>query len=153
MIKKDLSPEVKEALDAALELAQDMGDACASTAHYIFGLTRNHLSMGNRIFHDVKIYPEMFRDHLKKLPREAEEGDSDGFHPLVGIAIERGREAKRALGRGRLVSTDHALVGLLSLQDGSAYECLKEFSVAPMEIANEIIEALGFEISDCPAWD
>jgi hypothetical protein len=43
-------------------------------------------------------------------------------------------------------------VALLSLSEGSAYECLKEFSVEPEEISMEVIEALGFELADTPEW-
>lgn len=150
---KDLSPQVKDAFTKAELLAREYGESRVGTAHLIFGLTADHLSLGHRIFDDVNIYPEMFRDHLKKLPRETAEPDEHGYDPRIAVAHERAREVKKALGGGRFVTTDHLLIALLSVRSGSAYECMREFSVEPTEIINEIVEAMGFEIHDCPVWD
>ncbi|MEZ5989192.1 MAG: Clp protease N-terminal domain-containing protein [Planctomycetota bacterium] len=152
MTTKDLSPRALEALERAKELAHEEGSPCCSTGHLIFGLTADHLSLGNRIFDDVNIYPEMFRDHLKKLPPETDAGDDEGLHPLTVLALKRGRDARKKLGDSKVVTTDHVMLGLLSIQEGSAYECLREFSVEPDEIAKELIEALGFEIEARPTW-
>ncbi len=149
---KDMTERAKAALESARALAKEYGDACCTTGHLIYGLTLDHLSVGNRIFNDINIYPEMFRDHLKKLPRESEPGDKDGLHELVRSAIQRGRKARQKLGGGREMSTDHLLVALLSLREGSADECLREFSVEPQEISAEVIEAMGFQLEDCPEW-
>ena len=118
---KDLTDRANTALDRARALAKQYGDACCATGHVIFGLTSDHLSVGNRIFHDINIYPEMFRDHLKKLPRQPTAGNSAGLHPLVVEAIKRSRKARQKLGGGRETTTDHLLVALLSLDKGTAY--------------------------------
>lgn len=149
---KDLSERANSALEVALALSKEYGDSCCATGHLIYGLTSDHLSVGNRIFNDINIYPEMFRDHLKKLPRETVDGNGNGLHPLVKEAIARGRRARQRLGGGREMSTDHLLVALLSLRKGSAHECLREFSVEPDEICMEILEAMGFEMADMPEW-
>ncbi|MFQ5504401.1 MAG: Clp protease N-terminal domain-containing protein [Planctomycetota bacterium] len=149
---KELSERAKEAIDNSRQLAKELSDSCVATGHLIYGLTLDHLSLGNRIFNDVNIYPEMFRDHLKKMPREVTGGDKNGFHPLVVLALVRGRQARQKLGGGRQTSTDHVLIGLLSVQEGSAFECMREFSVSPGEIQRELIEAMGFEVTDCPTW-
>ena len=149
---KDLTDRANTALDRARALAKQYGDACCATGHVIFGLTSDHLSVGNRIFHDINIYPEMFRDHLKKLPRQPTAGNSAGLHPLVVEAIKRSRKARQKLGGGRETTTDHLLVALLSLDKGTAYDCLKEFSFEPHEIQTEVMEALGFGFADCPDW-
>lgn len=149
---KDLTDRAKNTIEAARELSKANDEPCVGTGHLIYGLTLDHLSVGNRIFNDINIYPEMFRDHLKKLPRETEEGDSNGFHPLVKLAIERGRKARRKLGGGTETTTDQLLVALLSIREGNAFECLREFSVEPEEISLEILEALGFDLDDRPEW-
>lgn len=152
MTTKDLSPRALDALDKAKALAREEGAPCCTTGYLIYGLTADHLSLGNRIFDDVNIYPEMFRDHLKKLPAETDPGNKQGLHPLTVLAIERGRDARKQLGDSKVVTTDHIMLGLLSIKEGSAYECLREFSVEPDEIAKELIEALGFEIESRPTW-
>ena len=149
---KDLSDRANEALAVAKELSKNTDEPCLGTGHLIFGLTSDHLSVGNRILNDIKIYPEMFRDHLKKLPKETEEGDAHGLHPLVKETLERGKKARRKLGGGSQTTTDQLLVALLSLREGNAYECLKEFSVEPEEISLEILEAMGFNLDDRPEW-
>lgn len=149
---KDLTDRANQAIEAAREFAKSTEEPCIGTGHLIYGLTLDHLSVGNRIFNDINIYPEMFRDHLKKLPRETEKADKDGFHPLVKTTIERGRKARRKLGGGSETTTDQLLVALLSLREGNAYECLREFSVEPDEISLEILEALGFDLDDRPEW-
>ncbi|MCB9880380.1 MAG: hypothetical protein H6834_01210 [Planctomycetes bacterium] len=151
-LTKDLTDRAKAAIDAARQLAESTGEPCIGTGHLIFGLTSDHLSIGNRIFNDINIYPEMFRDHLKKLPKESDEGDSNGFHPLVALTIDRGRKARRKLGGGTETTTDHLLVALLSLREGTAFECLREFSVEPEEISLEMLEAMGFDMTDRPEW-
>ncbi|PIE23936.1 MAG: hypothetical protein CSA62_05965 [Planctomycetota bacterium] len=150
---KDLSPQCKDAFEKASALSQEYGESRIGTAHLIYGLTGDHLSLGHRIFNDVNIYPEMFRDHLKKLPRETAEPDENGWDPRIIQAYERSKDIKKALGGGRQIMTDHLLIALLSVRSGSAYECMREFSVEPSEIINEIVEAMGFEIHECPAWD
>lgn len=150
---KDLSERANDAIEAARALAKATEEPCLGTGHLIYGLTLDHLSVGNRIFNDINIYPEMFRDHLKKLPRETEDGDSNGFHPLVKEALARGKKARRKLGGGSITTTDQLIVALLSLREGNAYECLREFSVEPEEISLEILEALGFDLNDLPEWD
>ncbi len=152
MSTKDLTDRALAAIEAARALANSTGEPCIGTGHLIFGLTTDHLSIGNRIFNDINVYPEMFRDHLKKLPKESGEPDSNGFHPLVALTIERGRIARRKLSGGTETSTDHLLVALLSLREGNAYECLREFSVEPEEISLEILEAMGFDMTDRPEW-
>lgn len=149
---KELSDRAAEALERGRELAREQGASCCATAHLIFGLTLDHLSLGNRILDDINIYPEMFRDHLKKLPKEEHPGEDDGLHPLVHLAIRRGKEAKQKLKHTKEITTDHVLLGLLSIQEGSAYECLKEFSVEPDEVAKEIVEAMGVDIAERPTW-
>lgn len=150
---KDLAPEVKDAFVKAEELAKEYKESRVGTAHLIYGLTADHLSLGHRIFDDVNIYPEMFRDHLKKLPRETEEPDENGYDPRIATAYERAKDIKKALGGGRHCTTDHMIIALLSVRSGSAYECMREFSVEPTEIINEIVEAMGFEVHDCPVYD
>ena len=77
----------------------------------------------------------------------------NGYDPRIVTAYDRAREVKKALGGGRQILTDHYLIALLSVRSGSAFECMREFSVEPTEIINEIVEAMGFEIHDCPVWD
>jgi len=149
---KELSPKALDALERGRELAREQGASCCATAHLIFGLTLDHLSLGNRILDDINIYPEMFRDHLKKLPKEIDPGEDSGLHPLVHLAIKRGKEAKQKLKNSKDITTDHVLLGLLSIKEGSAYECLKEFSVEPDEISKEIVEAIGVDITERPTW-
>ena len=149
---KALSERARDAVEAAKRLANDYKDACTSTGHLIYGLTSDHLSVGNRIFNDINIYPEMFRDHLKKLPRETEGDGAKSLHPLVEEALKRSKQARQKLGGGKEITTDHVLIALLSLRDGTAYECLKEFSVEPDEISVEMLEAMGFELADLPEW-
>jgi len=151
-VTKQLSEHAQEAMNKASALSRELGESCMSTGTLIYGLTSDHLSLGNRIFNDIKIYPEMFRDHLKKLPVMTEPGDRKGFHPLVKTAIDRSKICKQKLGGGSEIQTDHLLIALLSLREGSAYECMREFSVEPREISTEIVEAMGFEFDDCPSW-
>ncbi len=149
---KHLSERARQALDLARTLAGEQEAQCVNTGHLIFGLTRDRLSIGNRVLHDINIYPEMFRDHLRKLPPEEAEDPKDGLHPLVWKAIERSVLVRRGLGGGKETSTDHLLIALLSIREGLAYECMKEFSVEPREIIQEITESLGFQISDLPEF-
>jgi len=149
---KDLSENAKQALTRAREFAKEIGDTCVSTGHLIYGLTMDHLSLGNHIFNDINIYPEMFRDHLEKLPRETAEPNKDGLHPLAAEVVTRARKVRQKLGGGRETTTDHMLIALLSIEEGSAYECIREFSVEPSEIIVELVEAMGFEMADCPSW-
>ncbi len=149
---KNLSEHARAALDLARNLAGEQGAQCVTTGHLIYGLTSDRFSVCNRIFHDINIYPEMFRDHLKKLPPEEAADAKDGLHPLVREAFKRAEKVRRALGRGKETTTDHVLIALLTLREGSAHECMKEFSVEPREIIQEVVEALGFEVANLPEF-
>jgi ATP-dependent Clp protease ATP-binding subunit ClpA len=149
---KEMNERATAAIERAKALAKDLGDACVATGHLVYGVTGDHLSIGNRIFNDINIYPEMFRDHLKKLPRETNPGTGQGFHALVDEVMARARKIRSKLQDNEVITTDHLLLALLSLDKGSAYDCLKEFSVEPDEILIEMLEALGYEFDALPVW-
>ena len=151
-VTKQLSERAKAAIKRAGAFSRELGESCISTGALIYGLSSDHLSLGNRVFNDIKIYPEMFKDHLKKLPIMNEPGDHEGLHSLVRTAIERSKACKQKLGGGKDIQTDHVLIALLSLDTGSAFECMREFSVESHEISTEIVEAMGFEYNECPSW-
>jgi len=149
---KQLSEQARHALDLARSLAGEQQAQCVNTGHLIYGLTQDRLSIGNRILHDINIFPEMFRDHLKKLPPEEAENPKDGLHPLVTEAIHRSLRVRRSLGGGKETTTDQLLIALFTIREGSAFECMREFSVEPREIIQEITESLGFEVSNLPEF-
>lgn len=148
---KDFSDRAKRAIDVAKELAQKLGDGVTATGHLIFGLTQDKAGITHHLFLDVNIDPEMFSGYVARLPREPAGEEGEPFHPHLHTVFERAREVKKALGEG-LVTSEHLLVALMSIKEGTCYDTLQEFSVDPDDIRIECLEALGCEDEECPRW-
>jgi ATP-dependent Clp protease ATP-binding subunit ClpA len=151
-MKNDFTENVQEALQRAKACSKELGDSCVNTGHLMVGLLGDRFSLASRVLNDINIFPEMFRDHMKKLPRETGEAVEDCWNASALEIFNRGRIIRKKLGGGKQTTTDQMLIALLSIPNGVAFECMREFCTNPEEIANEIVEAMGYEISDRPAF-
>jgi ATP-dependent Clp protease ATP-binding subunit ClpA len=148
---EDFSAKAKEALKAAEELAQQLGDQSVATGHLIYGLTKDESVSLHHIFKDLNVDPAMFAEYVESLPREPETTRGQPFNRHCHTVFERARELAQSLGT-KAVTPEHLAVATMSVKAGSCYETLKEFSIEPTYVTMLIMESMGLEEDAVPDW-
>ncbi|MGE0145092.1 MAG: Clp protease N-terminal domain-containing protein [Planctomycetota bacterium] len=148
---EDFSEKARNAVKAAEELAERLGDKSVATGHLIYGVALDESTCVHYVFKDLNVDPDMFSGYVESLPREAEVMQGAPFNRHVHTVFERARETARELG-AKLVSPEHLAIALMSVKAGSCYETLKEFSVEPSYVQGLILEAMGLPADSIPDW-
>lgn len=148
---ENFSEKSKQAIKAAEELAERLGDASVATGHLIYGLTADPSVCLFHIFKDLNVDPDMFAGYVESLPREPEAETGGPYNRHVRTVLERSVECAEELG-SKKVEPEHIAIALMSVHAGSCYETLKEFSIDPEYVQGLVLEAMGLEPSDAPEW-
>lgn len=147
---EDFAEKTKLAVQLAQELATQLGDESVATGHVIFGLTSDRSNCLHHIFSDLNVYPDMFSQYVKSLPREP--GVSNGpWNRHVQTCFTRASDAARQLS-SKLVQPEHLALAVLSVKSGSCYETLKEFAVDPEYVQGLILQSMGLDPEQLPEW-
>jgi ATP-dependent Clp protease ATP-binding subunit ClpA len=147
----DFSAKAKKALEAAKELAEQLGDESVATGHLIYGLTKDESVSLHHIFRDLNVDPAMFSEYVDSLPREPETVRGGPFNRHCHTVFERARELAHDLGAKEVIP-EHLAVATMSVKAGSCYETLKEFSIEPSYVTMLIMESMGLEEDQVPDW-
>jgi ATP-dependent Clp protease ATP-binding subunit ClpC len=138
--------KASEALNLALESAQELGHSYIGSEHILLGLLKESDGVAARVLEDNKIDAQAVEEMMEELIGRGEPSDvtPQDLTPRAKRVIELAYLEAQSMGSD-YVGTEHLLMGLLREGDSVAVRMLVQLGADPRSVYEDIVRALGSE--------
>lgn len=135
----------RKVLQLANQEAMRFNHEYIGTEHILLGLIKEGSGVAANVLKNLEVDLRKVRLEVEKLVQSGPDIPGDGKLPQTPLAkrvVERSIEAARTLGHN-YIGTEHLLLGLLSVEEGVAFQVLTNLGLKTADVGEECLALLG----------
>ncbi len=144
----------KAALEAANDIAVELGHDYIGTEHILYGLAEETEGVAGKVLANQDVTLDDIVEEIEELVGKSESSSSKtlGFTPRTKRVIENAfREARK--NGSEYIGTEHLLLGIMREADSVAVRILLDLGVDPQDLFNDITKVMNEDLAMANAND